>query len=287
VNDLRFAVVSDVHLTFRPDAQGCGPSVRPPEERLETVLEAAVDWEADVVVNLGDLHPQSFEEGPGRRALAAWRSVPAETVSVLGNHDADSISRERYMDALGMPAPYYSRTIDGWTFVVLDSGDPAFAPGTEDEHPAETQLKWFREELERAPNRCVVLVHNGTNSVFYGGEVPPATKRIIDDANRAAGYRKVVAYLWGHDHRTGAFRSAGVDYVLVNSATYRWDADVGPIFYRDPPPYGLGVVDASDGSLALEGTGVPDNWAIDDCAGIPAAARPDDDMTFQQSVGTD
>lgn len=283
--DLRFGVISDVHLTFRPASQGCDSDrVSTPEARHARFLETAREWNADVVINLGDLHPPSLTADCWQRTIEAWEEWTGESVIALGNHDPDSVDRDAYMDAVGMPAAYYEARVGDWTVFVLSSGDPAYGPGTPVEHPAEEQLDWLRAGLEKADGRCLLVAHNGTNEVLPGGSVPKRMRSLIREVNESATYCKVVGYFWGHDHRTHVERVDGVYHVLVNSATYRWDAEAGPLFYRDPAPYAMDVFDGETGDLRLEGTGVPGNWAIPDCAEILTEATPEDDMTYQASV---
>ncbi len=280
--DLRFAIVSDVHLRYRPDEYDCPPaSVSLPEERHAAFLRAAADWGADVVIDLGDLQPRSFTEGPGKQALEAWRAWPKEKIAVFGNHDDDFLPKETYLREMGMPAAFYSKTVKGRTFIVLDSGDPAIAPGTAGADWGQEQLPWLRDEIDKAPGHCVILIHHGTEP--GRANLPPERlQAVIDKANETAGHNKVAACFRGHLHRTAVNHSRGVYHVLVNSASYRWVRGHGPVFYRDPSPWAMGSL-SSTGVIRLQGTGRPGNWAAD-CERTPGEVLPADELTYQKSI---
>ena len=289
---LKFAVIFDVHLSYQPADQDCDPSkVRPPEERHDVFMTVAEQWGAELVINLGDLHPKSLETGPGAQVVQAWQAWPEQKIAVMGNHDDDYVDTADYLREMGMPSPFYSRVVNGWTFVVLYSGDPATPPGTpfdecdtdqNTEYLHESQLNWLEDKLIEAAGPCIVLVHNGVTSLEQLVP-PPAFRSILNDVNAQSPDPKVIACFWGHKHRTAITQEAGVQYIMVNSANYRWDSDLGPLFYRDPPPFALGYL--TDDELQLWGTGYPDNWAGAECSAFDESDLPADSETYQ--IGTE
>lgn len=280
---LRFAAISDVHLQFRPSEYGCAPSTTsPPEFRLARFLAAAAEWDADVVIQLGDMHAESYDDGVGRIAAELWQSFPTETIGVNGNHDSEPVPLDSYLAAMEMPAARYRRTVGDVSFLVLDAGNPAVPPGAPTDagdihHP--DQLEWLAGELRRTAGRCVILVHNGV--VNGTDRLPPVRLRdVFERANRNAGYRKVIGCLWGHHHRSHVTVSDGIWYVALNSASYRWCSEQGPMFYRDPAPFAFGTISPGEGRIAIGGTGTPNNWA--DGGFDP----PEDPDTFQRGTLT-
>lgn len=288
--DVRFGMSSDVHLRYRPQDYGCSmENVSTPEKRWDSFFKAAADWDADVVIDLGDLQPKTFASGPGKQALDTWNAWPKEKLAVYGNHDNDFMPKSDYLKAMGMPAPYYTKRIKNWTFIVLDTGElhvPAgvkeseWGFGAEGYDWGKEQIPWLKGQIEKAPGYCVVLAH----FCVRHGDTPLPTegfRKVIKEANDKAGYTKLAACFYGHRHIPMVDLIDGVYFIGMNSFNYRYIPHSGHFFYRDPASWATGTF-TEEGKIRLDGTGIPNNWAIDN-EHVSLEGMPDD-LTYQTSI---
>jgi hypothetical protein len=78
-------------------------------------------------------------------------------------------------------------------------------------------------------------------------------KQALEAANRAAGWQKVCACFSGHEHVDNHSVSGGVNYLLVNSASYHWvGEEYGRLAKYTKPLFAFVTIDAG-GALKLEG----------------------------------
>ena len=75
---LRFAIATDIHQDIMHDGL----------QRLQAFIDAAVQAQVDMVVQLGDFC-QPTESN--RTFLAQWEALDLPRYSVLGNHDMDCL----------------------------------------------------------------------------------------------------------------------------------------------------------------------------------------------------
>lgn len=223
---LRFGVIADVHRGLHPKAQ----------ERLAPFIEEMNGRKVDFIIQLGD-----FCQGYAAKKRAEfdgfmnlWNSFNGPTYHVLGNHDMDACSKTAVMEYWGMEANYYSFDRAGYHFVVLDSNyfksDGQFVEyenGNYYKYPqgrsylTPPQLAWLKRDLAATNSPTIVFSHRGLDPL-RGVKDGDAARAILEDANRAAGFQKVVACLCGHYHRDGHEIIHGIPYILINSAVYHW-----------------------------------------------------------------
>jgi len=256
-----FGMIADVHHNRMPDAQ----------DRLNAFLEATQSRSLDFLIQLGDFcDGYSSDLKPEQKNfLKAWHQFRAPKYSVLGNHEMDRGSKAQIMERLEMPRSYYSFDTNGFHFVVLDcmhvkeNGRIAdYMNGNYFKHPANEinlidpqQLEWLVGDLKTTSLSTIVFTHPCINSFWYpGAESSRANVRnVLTKVNKQAGWQKVIACFSGHHHVDHHSEFAGVNYLLVNSASYYW---VGPPYgslakYRDPLFTFVTITTA--GSLAIEG----------------------------------
>jgi len=131
------------------------------------------------------------------------------------------------------------------------------------------QQQWLRRELENTTLPTVVFSHQSLEDPggIANGE---AIRRILEEANQAAGRKKVVACFSGHHHIDYSREINGIHYIQINSMSYFWvggdyqhvryskeiDRDYPWIKYTVPykdPLFAL-VTLGSDGTIQIEGT---------------------------------
>ncbi len=207
---LRFGMCADVHKDVMHDA----------DERLGTFLQSMVKKRAHFVVQMGDFC-QPKEANDSFREV--WQSWKGDQYNVVGNHDMDGgASREKFRKYVGMEEGYYTYLQEGYRFVVLDGNDRhKDAPGGYPRHIGEEQRAWLRKTLASTTEPVVVLVHQSlqnANGVDNGAEV----RTILEAANEAAGWGRVLACFSGHHHLDDLVELNGIPYIQVNSMSYKW-----------------------------------------------------------------
>jgi predicted phosphodiesterase len=255
---VRFGICADVHKDIMHDA----------DERLQTFVDRMNGEKVDFTIQLGDFcRPTSRNS----TFLAVWRSFQGPSYHVLGNHDMDGgFTREQTVAYYAMPAKYYAFSHGGFRFIVLDGNDKTDPPqsGYARNIGAEQQA-WLRRQLATTDLPTVVFSHQGLQD--DGGVASAgAVRRILEDANRAAGQQKVVACFNGHNHRDDCRRINGIYYIQINSMSYFWmggdyqhvryseaiDKKYPWIKYTVPyrdPLFALVTLEA-DGTIHIEGT---------------------------------
>jgi 3',5'-cyclic AMP phosphodiesterase CpdA len=251
----RFGIVADVHHGLALDT----------EQRLEVFVEEASKRELDFIVQLGDFnHPVRAARG----FLNTWMQYRGPRHGVLGNHDMDMGSKEHAVDLWQVPGRYYSFDAGHFHFVVLDANniyqDRKFVPyadgnyfqaaGGTDSHCDDEQLDWFASDLHATKSQTVVFVHQPIDETYKGGTCGNRhrVRAVIEEANRRAGFGKVVGCFQGHHHDDGYEERRGVHYFRVNSSSYLWvGGEFGRMAHYDRSLFGF--VTVTDDEIVLEG----------------------------------
>ena len=250
----RFGVIADVHHGLAENT----------EQRLAEFIEEASRRELDFIVQLGDFnHPVRA----ARPFLNEWMAYRGPRYGVLGNHDMDMGSKQHAVDMWQVPGRYYSFDSGHAHFVVLDANniyqDRKFVPyadanyyidGSMVSFVDDEQLDWFAADLFATKRPTVVFVHQPIDDSWKGGTCQNRhrVRAIMEEANRRAGYGKVIASFAGHHHDDGYEERRGVHYFRVNSSSYLW---VGAAYGR-MAHYGrslFGFVTVTENEIALEG----------------------------------
>jgi len=261
---LRFGIIADIHKDVMHDA----------DDRLRVFIEHMTREKVDFVLQLGDFCVPK-EENLG--FLKIWNTFKGPKYHVLGNHDTDDngqgpTTRERTMAYWGMPARFYSFDRGGVHFVVLDGNDrPADHKSGYPRFMASDQLEWLRKDLAATKKSTVIFVHQSPERPEDGGLQNGAVVRgILEQTNRDAGFRKVVACFTGHHHRDYVRQINNIVYPQINSASYYWvggnfirvryskevDAQYPYIKYTVPyrnSIFALATIDPGRGFLKIEG----------------------------------
>lgn len=214
-----FAVVSDLHQDIAHDA----------EERLGTFLRAANDNQVDFIIELGDFCMPKEENKP---FLKRWQDYAGEKYMLLGNHDMDNCSKEEVMQFIGMNNRYYSFDKGDFHFVVLDPNNiydgekyipyengNYFGYGEKVSYVDPEQVEWLKKDLQSTDKRCIIFSHQSFECSSQNRE---EIRKIFEDENLRAGYKKVAVAFSGHDHTNYMKEINGIAYIQINSASNQW-----------------------------------------------------------------
>lgn len=220
---VRFGIVTDCHY-----ADAAPNGTRFYRESLDKLAECVAQVKAeraDFLIELGDFKDQA--RSPSESATLSYleqvesvcQQFGGPTYHVLGNHDADSISKAQFLarvenTGVEVKRGYYSFDVGGLHGVVLDANFKA--DGTDYDHgnfvwtdtqiPAH-ELEWLEADLAAARGPTVVFVHQlldaaGPEYVNNAAEVR--------DILQASG--KVLAVFQGHLHQGGYSDIEGIHY---------------------------------------------------------------------------
>lgn len=219
---LKLAVCADVHREIMHDA----------EERLSAFVKTAESKGADFIVCLGDFCHSKEEH---RGFLDIWNSFPGEKHLVLGNHDTDASDKLTLMRFWGVDRFYYSFDCGPFHFCVLDTNTVtkdgvdydygnanyfAFAPYRE--NLSQSQVRWLRADLDATDKPTILFSHASLYNVECGIRNREQVHGVLTEANRKAGFQKVVASLNGHNHVDSHLAVDGIHYIDINSAANSW-----------------------------------------------------------------
>ena len=210
LKELRFGMCADVHKDVMHDA----------DERLGAFLEAMAEKRAHFVAQMGDFCQPKPANDSFREVWQSWRG---DQYNVVGNHDMDGgASREQFREYLGMEQGYYTFLQEGYRFIVLDGNDRhEGAPAGYPRHVGPEQCAWLEETLATTTEPVIVLIHQSlqnASGVDNGAEV----RAILEAANEAAGWGRVLASFSGHHHLDDLVEVGGIPYIQVNSMSYYW-----------------------------------------------------------------
>lgn len=214
-----FAVISDLHQDIAHDA----------EERLGTFLRAANDNQVDFIIELGDFCMPKEENKP---FLKRWQDYAGEKYMLLGNHDMDNCSKEEVMQFIGMNNRYYSFDKGDFHFIVLDPNNiydgekyipyengNYFGYGEKVSYVDPEQVEWLKKDLQSTDKRCIIFSHQSFECSSQNRE---DIRKIFEDENLRAGYKKVAVAFSGHDHTNYMKEINGIAYIQINSASNQW-----------------------------------------------------------------
>ncbi len=209
---LRFGIITDLHYA---DIDPSGArSYRESLVKLEECIRVMNDQKADFLVELGDFKDQDKvnpAEGKTlsylKRIEAVFEKFDGPRYHVLGNHDADSLSKSQFSKVAqnsGIPPDrsYYSFGVKGVRFIVLDasfrSDGTSYDHGNfawEDAKIPAAELNWLNQELASSSKPAMIFIHHqldgeGAYYVKNAAEV----RRVLESSG------KVLAVIQGHRH---------------------------------------------------------------------------------------
>ena len=141
---LRFGIITDIHFSTEEEAEAAVQTAAD----LRTGLDYWRHNDADFIMQLGDQIKGSdkHKEEEFRQVSSMLSSFPGTIRHVFGNHCL-ALPRQTLMAALGLQAPFYSFTMKGFRFIVLDGMDVSVLRQPETPEDSQT-LAFFRTHPE-------------------------------------------------------------------------------------------------------------------------------------------
>jgi predicted phosphodiesterase len=254
---LRFGMVTDVHHADKPEW-----GTRYYRESLKKLREGVAQFSGSnpaFLVQLGDLVDAAKDPDTERQwlkqAMSALRAVGVQLHSVLGNHCIQTLTKTQFLEESGRERGHYSFDEAGFRFIVLDAcyrrDGVSYDAGNfdwKDTDIPRLERQWLRQQLETAPGRVLVFVHQrldipGVHTVASAPEV----RHILETSG------KVAAVFQGHSHQN--------DYREINRIHYCTMRAV--IEGSGVENNGYGVVSVyADGRVAVKGFRAQRDYSI-------------------------
>jgi len=235
-NEIVFGWMTDVHLGDSNHAEKLATFGDDAIERvMPKMIEKGIQFNVvtgDMIDNFHKEHDEVIDFHKTVKDL--YNKYPVKTYYVIGNHDVETTTKEEVIEIYNLPNNYYSFEEKGLTFIVLDqqfnrdgsSYEPEafhYIPGA----VHEDQLKWFEEELEKAPGKIIVLLHQPIFSVAeeegVSGELYTYNGDLIQKAMEKKS-EKILAVLTGHKQPTKKEMDRdfnGVRHLMIPSAIFK------------------------------------------------------------------
>jgi predicted phosphodiesterase len=220
---LRFGVVTDIHYA-ETDTAGAR-SYRESDDKLAECVQVLSAKGAAFLVELGDFKDQDKTPDEARtlkyleRIESVFAGFKGPRYHVLGNHDADSLSKAQFLAAapntgIVPNATRYAFVSGGVRFVVLDANHKADGSDYDhgnfnwtDSNIDAPQVTWLAKTLGASAEPVIVLVHqqlDGTGDYYVKNAAE--VRAVLEKSG------KVIAVLQGHRHE-GAFSTInGIPY---------------------------------------------------------------------------
>lgn len=225
---VRFGMATDVHYAIYKSPKK-RPECRASLEKFRDFVQDMNREKVDFIIELGDFigrgHPLPEE-------FLSWlKAVEDEFVQfsgpryhVIGNHDTVPLDKPSFLQKVentGIPRDrnYYSFTVNGIQFIVLDSNyrvdGSSYGDGGDWSSVAipAPELEWLKQTLASHSGKTIVFVHhplhveNKKETTANGPEV----RKVLEDSG------KVLAVFCGHRHDGGEVLTNGIHYYILKS----------------------------------------------------------------------
>jgi predicted phosphodiesterase len=183
---------------------------------LQAFLSAMKKRRPDAIAQLGDF---CYPNDANLPVIQAFNNAHKNRLHVLGNHDKDNgHTFEQCVQKWGMPSQYYSQSIDGYQFIVLN-GNEKGSPSHKGGYPAyigPAQAAWLKTQLSEGKGPAIILCHQPL-------EGPAAVDNAQEIQDIISAFRdRVLLVINGHTHIDRLSHVGDVPYLTINSASYYW-----------------------------------------------------------------
>jgi len=221
--NIEIGIIADIHQDVMHDG----------EQRLQKFIDEAKKRNPDFIIQMGDFcRPYDYN----KPFMNIWNSFNGGKHHVIGNHDMDGgFSRDAVKAFWDMPANYYSFDKGGLHFIILDGNDQNPKPWSGyKRYIGKQQQEWLKADLANTNKQTIIFSHQTLELEDGGVANLKELQKILEDANKTAGFKKVLCCISGHHHTDFMTQINGVYYVQINSASYRWvGGDYKTIRYSD------------------------------------------------------
>ena len=213
--NLKVGIIADVHQDIIFDGT----------KRIKKFLKDANKLNVDFVIQLGDF---ALPRKVNQKFINSWNNFKGLKYHVLGNHDMVDFGfkKDETMKWWGMNKRYYSFDKGGLHFIVLDGNDKN--PGNWNEYYyryiGAEQKNWLENDLRNTKLPVIIFSHQSLDAK-YGVKNRIEIRKIIEDIKFENGLKKVIACISGHHHDDYNQSINGINYVHINSASYKWVGD--------------------------------------------------------------
>lgn len=225
---VRFGIVTDIHYA---DAKIKGTRYyRHSLDKLAECVHFMNEQQVDFLIELGDFKDQDTPPAE-EKTLVYLRAIEKQfqrfsgpTYHVLGNHDADSISKAQFLDNThntdqNTIRSYYSFDRNGIHFVVLDANyksdgadyDRGNFSWTDTNIPP-VELEWLEKDLATTPLPAIAFVHqllDGQGNVYVNNA--DQVRQILQKSG------KVLTVFQGHHHAGSLQRREDILYYTLKA----------------------------------------------------------------------
>ncbi len=231
---LRFGIITDIHFSTESETAAAESTAA----ELRACMECWQRHDVDFLLQLGDLIKGSdaCKHEEFRQVQSLFKPFTAPIRHVIGNHCL-ALPRRELMEALGLQSAFYSFTMQGFRFIVLDGMDVSVlrTPETEEDrlhlahfhaHPelhdycgaiGTRQKAWLQnglEDAERASEQVIIICHfpllSATTDQRHG-----LLWNHREIAKLLAASPAVKVCLSGHYHYGGYAKLNGVHFVVL------------------------------------------------------------------------
>lgn len=213
--NLIVGIIADVHQDIIFDGT----------KRIKKFLKDAKKLNADFIIQLGDF---ALPRKVNQKFINTWNNYNGLKYHVLGNHDMVDFGfkKDQTMKWWGMNKSYYSFDKGGLHFIVLDGNDKN--PGNWDEYYYRyigvEQRNWLENDLKKTNFPVIIFSHQSLDA-SYGVKNRSEIRKIIENIKFENGSSKVLACISGHHHDDYIETVNGINYIHINSASYKWVGD--------------------------------------------------------------
>jgi len=225
---LRFGIVADAHYA---DTSASGTRFyRESLEKMAECVELMNHKKVDFLVELGDFKDEGepASEKTTLKFLETMENIftcfRGARYHVLGNHDADSISKEQFLarvdnTGIAKQAKYYSFDVGGFHFIVLDANYKADASDYDHGNFVWTdtiipprELDWLKNDLASGSAPVIVFVHQQLDGIgeHYVNNADQV-RQILQET------RRVLAVFQGHNHAGHYSYIEGIHYYTLKA----------------------------------------------------------------------
>jgi len=239
ITDCQFADADDEEFKIIGTEHWYYNYYRRSPDKLRGAVRYFNGQDLDFVVHLGDFIDRNLDDA--EVLLDITKDLKVELWHALGNHDFTGSEGhvDRVLTKFGMPSAYYSKSLNGYRFVVIDTNEVGVI-----EHAPETdkwkegrklvdgllssgatqaydwngalskkQLQWLNDEIAAAKTANEQVIIFAHHPVF-----PPSALNALNDnavLDVIDAHDNVLAFINGHNHNGGFGTRGGVPYVTL------------------------------------------------------------------------